>query len=145
MRVLTKVVLALALAGVIATQVVGSRQPASASGIEPQDPAYLDRRINMLETRLGSIESSLRMLSQQAMSQRAAPSQPARDPEIALLRSEVEILNARVRELECGLVHIDERTLSAGAKEARKRMNTSQTNDPCRLNPETSVQLSTRR
>ncbi|HSF24632.1 MAG TPA: hypothetical protein VLE20_10420, partial [Blastocatellia bacterium] len=100
MRVLTKVVLALALAGVIATQVIGSR--ASASGIEPQDPAYLDRRINMLETRLGSIESSLRMLSQQAMSQRAAPSQPARDPEIALLRSEVEILNARVRELECG-------------------------------------------
>jgi hypothetical protein len=109
MRVLTKVVLALALAGVIATQVVGSRQRASASGIEPQDPAYLDRRINMLETRLGSIESSLRMLSQQAMSQRS-----------------------------------DERTLSAGAKEARKRIN-AQANDPCRLNPETPVQLSTRR
>ncbi|MFY9607359.1 MAG: hypothetical protein WAU45_01930 [Blastocatellia bacterium] len=143
MRVLTKV-LFLVLCGVIAMQVAGNRQSTSASGIEPQDAAYLDRRISLLENRLGSIESSLRMLGQQAMSQRSAPTQPTRDPEVALLRSEVAILNARVRELECGLVHLDERTLSATAKEARKRMNAS-ANDPCRLNPETSVQLSTRR
>lgn len=144
MRVLTKVLLALVLCGVIGMQVGGYRQPSSASGIEPQDASYLDRRISLLENRLGSIESSVRMLGQQATSQRSVPSQPTRDPEIALLRSEIEILNARLRELECGLVHIDERTLSANAKEARKRMNAS-ANDPCRLNPETPVQLSTRR
>ncbi len=144
MRIVTKVLLVLVFCGVIGMQVGGYRQQASASGIEPQDESYLDRRISLLETRLGSIESTIRMLGQQATSQRSAPSQPTRDPEIALLRSEVEILNARVRELECGLVHLDERTLSANAKEARKRMNSS-ANDPCRLNPETSVQLSTRR
>lgn len=144
MRVLTRVLLVLVLCVVIGMQVGRYRQPTSASGIEPQDSAYLDRRISLLENRLGSIESSVRMLGQQSMSQRSAPSQPTRDPEIALLRSEVEILNARIRELECGLVHLDERTLSANAKETRKRMNLP-ANDPCRLNSETSVQLSTRR
>lgn len=144
MRVLTKIFLTLVLCGVIGMQLAGYRKPSSAAGIEPQDASYLDRRISLLENRLGSIESSVRMLGQQSMSQRSAPSQPTRDPEIALLRSEVEILNARVRELECGLMHLDERTLSATAKQARKGTN-APANDPCRLNPETSVQLSTRR
>jgi hypothetical protein len=145
MRILTKLLLVLVFCGVIGMQVGGYRQPSSASGIEPQDAAYLDRRIGLLENRLGSIESTLRMLEQQAMSQRSgSASQPTRDPETALFRGEVEILNARVRELECGLVHLDERTLSANAKEVRKQMN-AQTNDHCRLNPETPVQLSPRR
>lgn len=144
MRIRTKVLLLLVFCGVIGMQVGGYREPSSAAAVEPQDASYLDRRISMLETRLSSLESSLRTLQQQAMSQRPAASQATRDPETALLRSELEVLNARVRELECGLVHLDERTLSASAQEARKRMN-AQTNDPCRLNPETSVQLSSRR
>jgi hypothetical protein len=143
MRIVTKVLLVLAFCGVIGIQVSGYRPP-SASAIEPQDTGYLDRRISMLETRLSSIESTVRTLQQQAMSQRPAPSQPARDPETALLRSELEIMNARVREVECGLAHLDERTLSANAKEARKRMS-AQPNDPCRLNPDTPIQLSLRR
>jgi uncharacterized coiled-coil protein SlyX len=143
MRIRTKVLLVLAFCGVIGIQVSGYR-PLSAYAIEPQDTAYLDRRISMLETRLSSIESIVRTLQQQAMSQRPAPSQPTRDPETALFRSELEIMNARVRELECGLAHLDERTLSANAKEARKRMN-PQPNDPCRLNPDTPIQLSFRR
>ena len=144
MRPLTKIFLVVFLGGVIGMQVAAYRNPSSASGIEPQDASYLDRRISLLENRLGSLESSVRMLGQQATSQRSAPTQPTRDPEVALLRSEVEILNARLRELECGVVHLDERTLSANAKEARKRTNAS-ANDPCRLDPETSVQPSTRR
>ena len=145
MRIVNKVLLVLVFFGLIGMQAGGSRQPSAASAIEPQDAAYLDRRISMLENRLGSIESSLRMLEQQATSQRSgATGQPARDPETALVRSEVAILNARLREVECGLVHLDERTLSSSAKEARKRTN-AQTADPCRLDPETSVQLSTRR
>lgn len=111
----------------------------------PQDATYLDRRISMLETRLSSIESSLRSVQQQAMaSERSGATQPARDPEVMLLRSEVEILNSRLRELECALVRLDERTLSTAARDARKR-TAAQSSDPCRVNPDTPIQLSPRR
>lgn len=108
-----------------------------------QDSAYLEQRIRSVEQRLYSIQSSISRLEQQVIiSQRStpspAPTQSARSPEIDLLRSEVEILQARVRELECGLAHIDERTLSAAAKVARRRTGAQE--DPCRLNPETPVQ-----
>jgi predicted nucleic acid-binding Zn-ribbon protein len=111
----------------------------------PQDAVYLDRRISMLETRLSSIESSLRSLQQQTMiSERTAPAQPARDPEVTLLRSEVEILSSRLREVECALVRLDERTLSTTVKEARRR-SAAQTTDPCRVNSEMPILLSPRR
>jgi hypothetical protein len=53
-------------------------------------------------------------------------------------------LNSRIRELECAIGHLDERTLSAAAKESRKRTG-GPSSDPCRLNPETPVPLSPRR
>jgi hypothetical protein len=109
-----------------------------------QDLIGLDRRISSLEQRLYSIESSISQLRQQAItSQRSGPTQPARDPDAGLLRNQVETLNARVRELECGLVRLDERTLSAAARERRNRAGAAP-QDPCRLNPETPVQLSRR-
>lgn len=120
------------------------------SGIEGpreslQDAVYLDRRISMLETRLSSIESSMRSLQQQAMvSERSTVTQPTRDPEVTLLRSEVEILSSRLRELECALVRLDERTLSPAAREARRR-TAAQSSDPCRVNPDMPIQLSPRR
>ncbi len=119
--------------------------PSSTSAAaSPQDTVYLDRRISLLETKIYSIESSLRTIEQQVSLSRSAPAQPARDPETALVRSEVEILKARIREIECGLAHIDERTLSAAAKESRKRAG-AQPQDPCRLDPETPIQLAPRR
>jgi cell division protein FtsB len=109
-----------------------------------QDVMILDRRIGALEQRLYSIESNIGRLQQQAIgSMHSTPSQTGHDPELDRLRSEVELLNARVRELECGVVHLDERTLSATAKEARNRAG-AQSKDPCRLNPETPVRLSSR-
>jgi hypothetical protein len=79
----------------VGTAVKGYREPSAGStSAGVQDTACLDRRISMLETRLISIESSIRSLEQQAMSsQRSLPSQPSRDPETLLLRSEVETLN----------------------------------------------------
>jgi len=109
-----------------------------------QDAAYLDQRIRSVEQRLYSIQSSISRLEQQVnTSQRPTPTQSGRPPEIDLLISEVEILRARVRELECGLAHLDERTLSAAAKEGRKRTG-AQAIDPCRLSPETPIQNSRR-
>jgi len=135
MRKLVIPLSALILCAVLGTGVEGHR--------ETQDTIYLDRRISMLETRLNTIESSVRTLEQQALISRSSAAPTARDPEVALLRSEVEILMARIRELDCGLARLDERTLSATAKEARKRTQPAQ--DPCRLNPETPLQLSPRR
>ena len=111
-----------------------------------QDVVFLDRRINMLEQRFYSIESRMNRLEQQmSMAQRVAPtpSQPTRDPDIDLLRNESELLKARVRELECGILRLDERTLSESAKETRRRAG-AQAKDPCRVNPEAPVKLSVR-
>lgn len=146
MRIITIVLSLLVFCAVVGTVAEGYRErPSSESAMTgAQDAVYLDRRISMLETRLNSIESSIRTLEQQAIMSRSSPAQPTRDAETMLLRSEVEILRSRLRELECGLAHLDERTLSATAKEARKR-TAAQSTDPCRLNPEIPVQLSPRR
>jgi len=143
MRSIAKAVLFLISFAIIGSVLTGHHNVSSASLDEPQDTVYLDRRISMLETRLSSIESSLRMLQQQT----SAPSYQTpstRDPETQLLQSEVAVLSGRVRELECGLVHLDERTLTPAARQARKQAS-AQSTDPCRLNPEAPVQLSTHR
>ena len=145
MRIITIVISVLAICVVAATALeVHRERPAPAVNAETQDPVYLGQRISMLEQRLNSIESNIRTLEQQINSQRLTPSQPTSNPESALLRSELEILRSLVRELQCGVVHLDERTLSTAAKDARRRTGTQST-DPCRLNPETPVQFTTLR
>jgi len=144
MRIILTVLCVLILSALFGTGVGTGAVDYRGATASAQDAAYLDRRISMLETRLSSIESSMRSLQQQAMISDRTTTQPARDPEVTLLRSEVEILNSRLRELECALVRLDERTLSPSAREARRR-TASQSTDPCRVNPDTPIQLSPRR
>lgn len=110
-----------------------------------QDTVHLERRISLLEQRFYSIETSINRLEQQAsLSQRPSVTQPSgREMEVNLLRAEMETLRRRLVEIECGLVKLDERTTTPAAREARKRPSASST-DPCRLNSEAPVQLSTR-
>ena len=108
----------------------------------PQDTLILERRLSTLEQRLYGIESNISRLEQQLYTaQRSTPSpvspQASRDPEVSLLRSEVELLKGRVRELECGVVHLDERTLPASKRRAAPK-------DVCRQNLDAPVQLSMR-
>lgn len=104
----------------------------------------MEFRINSIEQRVYSIESNLRRLEQQINTFERRPAiQSSRNPEIDALRSELETMKNRVREIECGVVHLDERTLSASAKGARRQTG-SEPKDSCRLNPETSVRLSLR-
>src|SRR5215813_8366349 len=98
----------------------------------PQDTLNLERRISTLEQRLYGIESNISRLEQQLYTtQRSTPSpvspQSLSNPEISLLRNEVEMLKGRVRELECGVVHLDERTLPPAKRHAASK-------DPCRQN-----------
>src|SRR2546423_2290311 len=101
----------------------------------PQDVTNLEHRVSLLEQRFYTIESSINRLEQQAAlyGRAPAPSTSMLDPEISLLRGEVEVLQRRLIEVECGLVRLDERTLAPGARETRKRGDASNT-DPCRLN-----------
>ena len=107
----------------------------------PQDPAGLDRRISLLEQRFYSLESSLSRLQQVVASQRSTGASPdTNDREITLLSQEIQRLQLRMTELECGLVKLDERTLPASAR----RSGDQKSNDPCRATPNTQLRLSAR-
>ena len=106
-----------------------------------QDPAGLDRRISMLEQRFYSLESSINRLQQFVASQRSTDSAPAtNDREIRLLSQELQRLHLRMTEIECGLVKLDERTITASARRSGEQRST----DPCRSSPNTPLRLSAR-
>jgi uncharacterized coiled-coil protein SlyX len=118
----------------------GGASPANASA-PAQDVMSLDRRISTLEQRLYLIESNINQLQQHVQYPQRPPASatPARDPEVERLQSELSLLQSRLSEVECALLKLDERTLPAAARGARARSN-----DPCRAQPNTPVQLSSR-
>lgn len=118
---------------------------ASANAAGAQDTVHLERRISLLEQRFYSVETSINRLEQQAsLSQRPSTMQSSgREMEVNLLRAELETLRRRLLEVECGVVKLDERTATPAARDSRKRASASST-DPCRLNSESPLQLSTR-
>lgn len=125
-----------------------SRPAARAVGPEPsaaQDVIGLERRLSLVEQRLNSIELSVNRLEQQSRLPSSAPPpmRNVRDTELELLRSEVELLQRRVAEDECGLVRIDERTLAQSVREERRK-NAAGRDDPCRLNADAPLRLSAR-
>ncbi len=123
-------------------------RPAASTGeaatTAPQDLMRVESRLDRLEQRFYTVESSLRGLEQQVRVTAAAPRTSAqRDPEVSLLRSEVESLRRRLAEVECGLSKVDERTLTPEAREARRK-STAGVADPCRLGTDAPLRLSTR-
>jgi predicted RNase H-like nuclease (RuvC/YqgF family) len=97
-----------------------------------QDVIRLDSRVSQLEQRLYTIENSLRTLEQQSRMSMGGVRGAAVTPEdIAALRSEIQTLQVRLMEDECGIAKLDERTLTPAARDARRK---AVGNDPCRLN-----------
>ena len=124
---------------VVLCAVIGVMASISRGNNSTQDPSSLDRRLSLLEQRFYSIESSISRLQQYVAAQRPQVSQPnTSDRELSLMREEIQRLSLRTAEVECGLIKLDERTTPAA-----RRSQTDRPNDPCRLNPETSVRLST--
>lgn len=106
-----------------------------------QDPAGLDRRISLLEQRFYSLESSMNRLQQVVASQRSTGSAPeTNNREITLLAQELQRLQLRMTEIECGLVKLDERTAPASTR----RNGDQKSTDPCRSSPNTPLRLSAR-
>ena len=124
---------------VVLCAVIGVMASISRGNNAPQDPASLDRRLSLLEQRFYSLESSISRLQQYVATQRPSVSQPSTsDRELSLMREELQRLTLRMAEIDCGLIKLDERTTPAA-----RRNPTAKSNDPCRLNPDTPVRLST--
>lgn len=136
---LVLVVVLCAVIGVLANSSRGNSATATEENTI-QDVGSVDRRLILLEQRFYSVESSISRLQQYVAAQRPSVSQPGvSDREMTLIREEIQRLSLRVIELECGLVKIDERTTPA-----TRRNTAGKSTDPCRLNPETPLRLSTR-
>jgi predicted RNase H-like nuclease (RuvC/YqgF family) len=129
--------------GIMANVYPGNVSSASEGMTKTQDVRSLDRRISLLEQRLYSIESSISRLQQSAVSQRSpVPQSSTRDQEINLIRGDMQALQLRLSEIECGLLKLDERT-TVSVRDNRKSPG-GKPADPCRLNPATPLRLSTR-
>lgn len=116
----------------------------AAATLMPQDVTRIESRLSLLEQRFYSIETSIRGLEQQSrLSAGATAGRAAREPEVGLLRAEIETLRHRLAEIECGLARVDERTLTSAAKESRRKSG-GETADPCRLNADSPLRLSGR-
>jgi hypothetical protein len=124
---------------VVLCAVIGVMASISRGNSSTQDPGSLDRRLSLLEQRFYSVESSVNRLQQYVATQRSPISQPSTsDRDMILMREEVQRLELRMAEIECGLIKLDERTTPAA-----RRNPTAKSNDPCRLTPDTPVRLST--
>lgn len=63
------------------------------------------------------------------------------DAQISLLRSQLETLRIRLAVVECGLLKLDERTLSSGARQTRKKAAASDASERCRINANAPLQI----
>jgi hypothetical protein len=129
--------------GIMANVYPGKVSSAAEGITETQDVRSLDRRISLLEQRLYSIESSISRMQSEVSLRSPVPQSSARDQEINLIRGEMQALQLRVSEIECGLLKLDERTTVSARDDNRKRAG-GKPADPCRLDPATPLRLSTR-
>ena len=109
-----------------------------------QDP-FLSQRINRIEQRFTTIETRLSQLEQQTRfpsSTRNSASSTS-ETEIRLLRSQIDTLQLRMAETECGLLRLDERTLNNTARQTTRKSGTGKT-DICRQMPNAPLELSAR-
>lgn len=108
-----------------------------------QDP-FLSRRIDQMEQRFYSIENRLNRIEQDSMRTTITPRIiNNNDTEIQFLRTQVDSLRLRLGETECGLLRIDERTLTPAARLARSKAGARES-DKCRLDIGAPIQLSAR-
>ncbi len=106
---------------------------------QQQEVMRLDTRITQLEQRLFSLENTLRTLDQQTRLSATSPRNVSQD-ELSRLSSDLEALQRRTKENECGLAKLDERTLTPQKRVERKKSGAADT-DPCRLNADTPLRL----
>ena len=121
------------------------------TSVSAQTDVMLERRLSQVEQRFYYIESRLNQLENQSRYPGVLPGSSSTNPlqlgqlrtELDTLRTQLDSLRSRVGEVECGLLKLDERTLSQAAREARRRSATT-ANDQCRTDLGAPVKLSVR-
>ena len=124
---------------VLGTTILAVKEHAAAP---PQDAIRLETRINQLEQRLYTMETSLRSLEQQSRVGMAT-SRSVTPEDVAALQAALQTLELRLADEECAIAKLDERTLTPAARAARVRSGAR--TEPCRLNADTPVRLPERR
>ncbi len=110
----------------------------------PQDVIRLETRINQLEQRLHTMDASIRNIEQQSrLAGAASRGGNVSTDEFARLIAQLQALQVRVMEDECALAKLDERTLTAAQRDARRKSGAA--SDPCRNNFEAPLRLPERR
>ncbi len=101
-----------------------------------QDIIRLEQRMNQLEQRLFSMDTTLRNIEQQSRLAGAGRRGVAEE-DVVQLRSELLALQQRVADHECALAKLDERTLAPAMRTGRRKSG----NDQCRVNSDAPLQL----
>jgi hypothetical protein len=109
-----------------------------------QDVIRLETRLNQLEQRLYTMESSIRNIEQQSrIASATSRSSAVSADDLSQLITQLQALQVRVMEDECALAKLDERTLSAAMRDARRKSGAPA--DPCRNSFEAPLRLPERR
>ena len=109
--------------------------------VHAQTDPFLSRRVDMLEQRLYSLESRISSLQTQVQPPIVSSIPSTTQTDINFLRTQMDGMRIRLGEVECGLLKLDERTLTA----AQRRTNrTGSSSDRCRENYATPIMLSAR-
>lgn len=113
-----------------------------------QSSIMLEQRLNQVEQRFNFIESRLSRLESESRSPTTPLGTSRAETELTLLkaqmdtmRADIDSLRVRTGELECAVLKLDERTLTASERAGRRRGGSS---EPCRTNPGSPVTLSAR-
>jgi hypothetical protein len=115
-----------------------------------QQDAMLDRRIGQIEQRFYYLETRINRLESDTRYSSVSPATSATSQlqisqmrtELDTLRNDIESLRLRVGDVECGLLKIDERTLSPAARQRRR--SAQGPSEPCRAEPESPIRLASR-
>jgi hypothetical protein len=122
------VLVAIATIGVANVVSFKSSEPSAA-----QDIRSMENRLNLMEQRLYTMQTSIQRLEQSASIQRSVTSDTG-SREVNLLGEEVRNVRERLGEVECAVLKLDERT---GTKRAKP-------SEPCRANPTAPINLPAR-
>jgi len=125
-----------------------SAEPELTTTAHAQSSIMLEQRLNQVEQRFNFIESRLSRLESESRSPGTSLGTSRTDTQLTLLkaqmdtmRADIDSLRIRTGELECAVLKLDERTLTASERAARRRGGSS---EPCRANSASPVTLSVR-
>jgi len=129
------------LAMLVYNGLVGISGSAVATTVHAQTDPFVARRVDMLEQRLYTLESKVNQIGYQPRPSVVPTLPTTTQNDIDFLRTSVDGMRIRLGEVACGLLKLDERTLTA----AQRRTNrTGSSSDRCRDNYGTPIMLSAR-